>query len=127
MRATIGSLGRPRWAARVIINSPCRACSATLRNNGSAGSVLVSMLSGRESSIAALHTGQIIRHPSIQLRKRVPRVNGSAWWRLMQHLHTCIGRTDAIRRVGRLRPRDCVIFRITRGSYRNTCANRCWS
>ena len=124
MRATTGLSGRPKRMARVIVNSPCRAGAANLCRNGCAGSALVSKLSGRASSIAMPHRGQLIRHPSIQLRNRAPRVTGSAQWRLRQHLHTCIGRIVAIRPIGRLRPRDCVIFRIIRGSYRNRCASR---
>jgi hypothetical protein len=100
MRTTTGLVGPSTRLARVIINSPCWACAATLLRNGWAGSALVTRLRGRASSIAVPHMGQLIRHPSIQLRSLAPRVTCSTQWRLMQHLHTCIGRTVAISSIG---------------------------
>jgi hypothetical protein len=87
----------------------------------------LSMFIGRQSSNRAPHTGQLTRQPSIQLRKRAPRVSGVASWRMTQRRQTCTGRSVAIRPAGRRRPRDCVIRRRAWGSVRNVRTIWRWS
>jgi hypothetical protein len=118
--------GFRRTASSGII-SPSAACSATLARRGSAGLALLSMFIGRQSSKRAPHTGQLTRQPSIQLRKRAPRVSGVASWRMTQRPQTCMGRSVAIRAAGRRRPRDCVIRRRAWESVRNVRAIWRWS
>jgi hypothetical protein len=100
IRAASGLLVRPLPTALTIINSPCLACTATPASNGWPGSTLVSRLRGRASCIAIPHTGQCMRHPSIQLRNSAPLVAEVARWRLTQRLHICIGRVVAISPAG---------------------------